>query len=136
MAKLCFHFRHVSPTYYEVLLLYFADGASHFSRIPASEFLPMVGAYVTDFPEPADIETDFLRNLPFPSDFFVVASGSISGFIRSLASIPPTSGFSNFTFVGLNGDSFVIELYMDRSISHYFTPNDSTHDSEKQKETA
>lgn len=136
MAKLCFHFRHVSPTYYEVSPLCLPNDESNLSTIPAFDFLSAVGAYVDKFLEPADIRTDLLKNLPFASDFFVIGSGSISEFIRSLASIPPSSGFDNFNFVGLDHNSFVIELSMDQSISHYFIPNDSTHESKEQKKKA
>ena len=136
MAKLSFAFRHVSPSYYEVVPLYFVDGESQPSRLLASEFLGAVLNYARDSSEFSTIKTDLLQTFSFTNDLFFIGSENISGFIQSLASAPSTSGFDDFTFVGLDGNSFVIELSIDESISHYFNFNDIAYESEEQKKKA
>lgn len=136
MAKLSFAFRHVSPSYYEVVPFYFADGESQPSRLLASKLLGAVIDYATDSSEFSAIKINLLQSLPFANDLFLIGSKNISGFVQSLASASSTSGFDNFTFVGLDGNSFVIELSIGESISHYFNFNDVTHESEEQKKKA
>ena len=136
MAKLSFVFRHVSPGYYEVVPLYFVDGESQPSRLLASELLGAVIDCSTDSSEFSVIKIHLLQTLSFTNDLFLIGSENISGFVQSLASVPSTSGFDNFTFVGLDGNSFVIELSIDESISHYFNFNDITYESEEQKKKA
>lgn len=136
MAKLSFLFRHVSPVYYEVRPLYFANGESNPSKILTSEFLSAVDAYTADSLVFGNIAIDLLQTLPFADDLFFIGSGNISRFIQSLASIPSTSGFDNFTFLDLDGNSFVIELSIDKSISHYFTFDDTIYEPKEQKKAA